>query len=1176
MPKTAKGKPKMDDPNTTTPPTEAAAAATATAAKMRSLSQKVSPTCQVNGPKTTIPPAEASASTSAAKTRSLSQKFHRPLNIGTHRDNRRCSCNAAKIRSLSQNVPPAPRINEPKTTIPSAEAATAAASYQPEEGNAVLPTAEVVSAAAVASHACEEGNNVIPTANIPIVAPAATALPHVATAASTATLSCGGEEGNIVLPTAVVTEGDAHADTLLSDVFENDSEYKVHVEVMQRHGLQPKVMGENVPVVLGAIPRVIDMMVNLFLCNSGEIISTKVNILDATQLTTGFNNYKIKDKCHIFQRVLNSVIQTNDSTGRTEYTRIEGEDKLPDGKLHAVWSTNVVNYKTILKYMKIKVHFSITDLKTTSLKANNMSNNSRQGSLSPNKDRSIIALVIQCVSKRELAFQTVLMSLWAQFQQTTKRFFPKVKLNHFINETFLHGKLYEKIGFRLLSPLHFSKLVEHSKILNKYYKVVIDFEENLVTLSTLKERDIFVDDLHREHEEHIKTLLQQLILTLCWGDNFVSKPTSAQMLNSLCNEFLDNVLTSWLSHDPTVKELIRGYQSRATYTLQEEENWKQPVTRLLNFNKNCQYTVEDRLFCKHMRHIFFEIFITHLEILICDTNFLKRSLEFLIMYNYLPVGGKLFTPLTQELQPEVFSTKKVLQANLEVGFVSEDDENNLKSNGLTLSEVFKKISQLHQLELFSKNNDTYSVGWLMFTNKGNDGQLESDGEGFTNELEGDEKLTNKKLPLQPKVQRLFLRLGYKCKKIATEQSNQSNKHKERKVSPNLDHVENPGYTIQVLLSDVDPKIESPCYAIGSKETIKDMPPPETGVVKSYGYKKNNQFPLFPGYMVYKKKPDGTQWPKIQMRMKARMVAHSSPMLGLTNQKQVPAKFTMGIKHVKRNNRKMENKTQSKKMKIGEATSPQITMFYPEYNKWTKELGDKDLNPPLYHFETGFNALCAINGQFVLTILDGCKQTNAVRTILNSKQGKFDKEEALSIWEEAVKYVNQEVFPDHEEGSSIAMDHMWAMGVILLLYLLCSYSALKGRDDIKCYSNLGIGPERAHKSLYTFSPIEPPLSMVNYAERVDWYGCLCGRNGHLVFTILDGCKLVNTVRTRLNSRKGRFEEEESSLIWKEALDYAHYKLFPNLEKVSKDKVLIFATTVSDHTNFRLNGIAVKQI
>eukprot|EP00536_Pseudo-nitzschia_multiseries_P001476 jgi/Psemu1/3403/gm1.3403_g len=122
---------------------------------------------------------------------------------------------------------------------------------------------------------------------------------------------------------------------------------------------------------------------------------------------------------------------------------------------------------------------------------------------------------------------------------------------------------------------------------------------------------------------------------------------------------------------------------------------------------------------------------------------------------------------------------------------------------------------------------------------------------------------------------------------------------------------------------------------------------------------------------------------------------------------------------------MENATESV-TKMREKI-PWITMFSKKYSKWTKELQEEDLNPSLHHFETGFDAPCAVNDHLVLTILDRCKQMGTVRTRLNSKNGPVDKEEALLIWEEAVKYVSKKVFPDHEEGDSVAMDHMWAMG-----------------------------------------------------------------------------------------------------------------------------------------------------
>ena len=52
-----------------------------------------------------------------------------------------------------------------------------------------------------------------------------------------------------------------------------------------------------------------------------------------------------------------------------------------------------------------------------------------------------------------------------------------------------------------------------------------------------------------------------------------------------------------------------------------------------------------------------------------------------------------------------------------------------------------------------------------------------------------------------------------------------------------------------------------------------------------------------------------------------------------------------------------------------------TVLSKDYNKQMHELNHDDVNndgnPFLYHFETGFDALCAKNGHLVNTILSGC-------------------------------------------------------------------------------------------------------------------------------------------------------------------------------------------------------------
>eukprot|EP00536_Pseudo-nitzschia_multiseries_P010390 jgi/Psemu1/25800/gm1.25800_g len=209
----------------------------------------------------------------------------------------------------------------------------------------------------------------------------------------------------------------------------------------------------------------------------------------------------------------------------------------------------------------------------------------------------------------------------------------------------------------------------------------------------------------------------------------------------------------------------------------------------------------------------------------------------------------------------------------------------------------------------------------------------------------------------------------------------------------------------------------------------------------------------------------------------------------------------------------------------------------------------DLDPPIKYpcfaldskvTTTGFDALCAQNRHLVLIILNRCNKIN--------------------------DYITKEVFPNYEEGDTDDIDHVWAMGIILA-YVLCSYPALKGTEDIKCYSNMGIGPEYGYSmdNIGFYSTEERfPVMGDHYKEHMDevhqredlnpffynfetGYDPVCNRNGHFVLTILDRCKLTNIVRTTLNSRKGRFEEAKADAIWIEALDYVHYKLFLDHDK-----------------------------
>eukprot|EP00536_Pseudo-nitzschia_multiseries_P002174 jgi/Psemu1/5025/gm1.5025_g len=128
---------------------------------------------------------------------------------------------------------------------------------------------------------------------------------------------------------------------------------------------------------------------------------------------------------------------------------------------------------------------------------------------------------------------------------------------------------------------------------------------------------------------------------------------------------------------------------------------------------------------------------------------------------------------------------------------------------------------------------------------------------------------------------------------------------------------------------------------------------------------------------------------------------------------------------------MENITTQSAYKR-KALKPRYLLDSAEYCARRNELNDGDenneRNPILYHFETGFDALCAKNGNLVLTILNGCNKIDDVRDRLNSPKGHFDEEGALEIWEQCLKYVTEDIFPFYKEGDTDAVDHMWALAM----------------------------------------------------------------------------------------------------------------------------------------------------
>ena len=121
-----------------------------------------------------------------------------------------------------------------------------------------------------------------------------------------------------------------------------------------------------------------------------------------------------------------------------------------------------------------------------------------------------------------------------------------------------------------------------------------------------------------------------------------------------------------------------------------------------------------------------------------------------------------------------------------------------------------------------------------------------------------------------------------------------------------------------------------------------------------------------------------------------------------------------------------------------------------------------MDPFAYSFEARGNTpdhdQGRVHGHLVYEILVGSKHLQRVVSRLRSNKGCFEEREACDIVEDLIEYVQEGLFPDlMEEDTSVATDHIWALGVILY-YLLCGYPKLNNQHRLACYKNVRIGPE----------------------------------------------------------------------------------------------------------------------
>eukprot|EP00536_Pseudo-nitzschia_multiseries_P000455 jgi/Psemu1/1026/gm1.1026_g len=176
-----------------------------------------------------------------------------------------------------------------------------------------------------------------------------------------------------------------------------------------------------------------------------------------------------------------------------------------------------------------------------------------------------------------------------------------------------------------------------------------------------------------------------------------------------------------------------------------------------------------------------------------------------------------------------------------------------------------------------------------------------------------------------------------------------------------------------------------------------------------------------------------------------------------------------------------------------------------FSKRRKELQDEDLRPFLYHFKTGFDTLCASSGHLVvLTILYGCNK----EVFLDHEEGgtvAMDQMWAM----DALDYVHYKLFLDHDKGNTYAINRIWRLGIILL-YLLCRYPTLNRKADFHCDDIIDIGPKansQQQSKLEQDGHVFPAMEWCNLTQSVRKHikGCI-----HFIQTPLSGNNLQTGV------------------------------------------------------------------
>eukprot|EP00536_Pseudo-nitzschia_multiseries_P004623 jgi/Psemu1/10390/gm1.10390_g len=755
---------------------------------------------------------------------------------------------------------------------------------------------------------------------------------------------------------------------------------------------------------LGTYSRKIDVMVNLFLSKVDNGVTGVLELMSRKQISDQFKDYNLNNKWLNFKSLLGNV-----------------EEEIGGASLYG---RNVVNYATIKKYMlfyrEILNSFVLGTMVLSGEKWVPVGFHQQGDTNVPKTSQVILPLHSSLVFHNVIHYKDTISNYYNihfEFNDDRVTLSPcklgtgKIRLAPF---TDTNGIIY------LVKEWLIRKVVDPCKnlganVVRSLEPACIQFISQVLCTSMI-EVDVNDSSFDCSIDNVCKVILPKVLKANdngCFGYDHVMETIEDLVLTE--RKFLAGaMIPKWsdknfahVNFEDTPEQLVTGILELSG--LDDNHDNETCVTRFLQYNVNSQQEVHQQIFMEHIPYVFREIFII-------DPEVVERYtwVEELIPYSYLPEMGTIFTPLTEKLAGYLLEkSDDLLSANILVEFLDDNVVNNYGKGTGELNPAFKHLQGcdfvFHKLWDF-ETWDCFKTSKDQSQNNINLPHIGTKEEGGGSTDTGESSTEKAKLSQPSGIN--------KPKRNSDNAGNGDNKNSQNGDRAKVSNVSSTDKSSERNEQDDinESEEEVPHWAIPlirCQVTLTKFPLRTEGTPYSYVCARCNLNVLL------KEKDPEIMYPIYEIN---EQVSHADAY----------------------------------KRKV---LKPRYLLDSAEYCARSNELNDGDendeRNPFLYHFETGFDALCAQNGNLVLTILNGCNKIDGVRERLNSPKGHFDEEEALEIWEQCLKYVTEDIFPFYEEGDTGGVDHVWALGVIMP-YVLWGYPALKGTEDIKCYNNVGIG------------------------------------------------------------------------------------------------------------------------